>query len=108
MSDSPPTALSIFWMALYQVGDPSRYQRMDDWERQELEKRYSRDKILAMYDALQWAISHPTFDFLAEYKKHMPPQPPLVGNDSAILDYFKRIEEGMRPVVQKLRPAASP
>jgi hypothetical protein len=105
MSDTPPTELEIFWHALYYLRDPRRYSAMSAEERNELEKKYSTDQILTMYDAIQWAIAHPSFGFVADYKKHMPPEPPMLGDDAAILDYFKKIEEGMRPVVQKLRPA---
>ena len=104
MSDTPPTELAIFWYALYYLRDPRRYSSMSTDEREQLEKKYTPDKILAMYDAIQWAIAHPSFGFVAEYKKHMASEPAMVGDDAAVLDYFKKIEEGVRPVVQRLRP----
>lgn len=104
MSDTPPAALGVFWHALYYARDPRRYTAMTDEERKQLTRQYTPEKILAMYDAVQWAIAHPTFGFVAEYKKHLPPEPPLLGDDAAILEYFRRVEEGMRPVIQQLRP----
>jgi hypothetical protein len=83
---------------------PKTFAPLDDKDREELIAQYKPDKILAIYDALTWAIAHPDFGFLHEYAKAIPQKPPTTHDSATIVEYFKKLRDGMAPVVEKLRP----
>lgn len=82
------------------VDDPSTYSGLDANDRAGMEQSYSKDQILAFFDALVWALAHPNYKFTSL----TPPMQSSHFNDAALLDYFKKLHTSLKPLADKLRP----
>lgn len=100
MADDAPEALWIPLHALFYVRDPASFAVPNDSQRAAFERDYTPEKILAIYDALAWAIAHPDHPFLTTYAKDIPK---MHHDNATIVAYFKKMHEGMEPLVKKLR-----
>ena len=101
MSDKAPDALIIPLYAMAYLDDPSSYPGPDDANRAAFARDYSTSEILEIYDAATWAIEHPDHPFRATFAKYLPH---LKHDDASIVAYLTKLRDGMRPLVEKLRP----
>lgn len=100
MSDQPPPELAGLAYMFNYVDDPSTYSGLDANDRTGMEQSYSKDQILAFFDALTWAIAHPTYKFTSL----VPPMQSPHFNDAGLLNYFTKLQTSMKPLADKLRP----
>lgn len=102
MADEAPQAL---WMALNAVAyldDPKSFQVPDDQQRASARATYSDKQILDLYEALAWGIAHPDHDFAKQFGAMIPP----IKHDRAlVIDYFKKLHQGLTPLVESIRAA---
>jgi hypothetical protein len=99
MTSPAPAAL---WMALDAIAyldDPDSHV-VDDAAREALVRDYAPEEIIALFDALGWAIENPQYPFKSAYA----PLPPIRHDEQTIVRYFTIVREGMRPIVERLRP----
>jgi hypothetical protein len=104
MTEKAPEALHIPLHGLYYVPDPRAFAVPDAGAREFLLGTYAPEKILEIFDALVWAVRHPDYPFLAEFADAIPD---MTYDNETIVGYFEKLIEGMRPVVEALRPGHS-
>lgn len=101
MAEKAPDDLVTPMVGLYYVPDPKTFAVPDEADREHMVRTYSSDEILAMYDALIWAVAHPDHAFLDQFGDFTPG---MKYDNKTIVGYFEKLIEGMRPLVDKLRP----
>lgn len=101
MSDQAPDALMIPLYAMAYLDDPASYAGPDAANLEAFVRDYSTAEILDIYDAATWAVEHPDHPFRTSFATQLPH---LKHDNSAILAYLKKLRDGMRPLVDKLRP----
>jgi hypothetical protein len=104
MSEQGPEALWIPLHGLYYVDDPKAFPVPVEADREALVAAYTPERILAIFDALTWALAHPDFPFLTSYAQYIPD---MDHDNATIVEDFKKLREGMKPVVDKLRAQTS-
>lgn len=100
MADEAPQAL---WMALDAVAyldDPRTFQVPDDQQRASARATYSDKQILDLHEALAWGIAHPDHDFAKQFG---PMIPPIKHDKTLVIDYFKKLHQGLAPLVDDIR-----
>jgi hypothetical protein len=99
MMREAPDALWIPLYGLAYIQDPEAHT-IDDRDREVLLREYTPEKILAIFDALSWAVEHPDYPFVAAFGEILPP---MHYDQKTIVRYLETVREGMRPVVEQLR-----
>jgi hypothetical protein len=100
MIDQAPEALWIPLYGLAYVPDPKTFAVPDEQARESLLANHSAQEILAIDDAITWAIAHPDFPFLETFAHQLPP---IDYDNPLIISYLKKLQEGMKAIIDNFR-----